>query len=320
MLIVLFALVVLEFTLAKITPVDPAKVLLGPGATASSYENTRHRLGLDQPIPVQFYRYVHGLVRGDFGISLRTGNSVGNDLATALPATVELCLAAAVFATIFALLLAISGALRWKAANSIRADLVAGASAPPFLLAFGAILLLSNRFGWLPSAGQTSVTEAPTGPTHFLLIDSLVAGRYSVFWDGIRHLVLPAICVGIASAMAVGRVLRSSLLDNLNSDHTRTAVAKGLTKREVLRRHVFRNSLGPALSMAGLQLGVIFASDVIVEEIFSWPGIGSYLAQSIPGNDFPAIAAVTLLLGFGYVVVNALVDMSQALADPRIRL
>jgi peptide/nickel transport system permease protein len=292
MVAVLLVLVAMEFFLQQLSPVDPVRVLLGPQASASTQAEFAHRLGLDRPLPVQYARYLAGVTRGDFGTSVRTRTSVSSDLATAVPATVELIG--------FAILLA-------------------GASAPPFLLALLGILVLSNQLGWFPGTGRTSVRDAPTGPTGMLVLDSLLDGRVDVAWDAIQHLVLPATCIALISAVAVGRVLRSSLIDSLGANYSRTAYSKGLTKRQVLLRHSFRNSVGPALSMAGLQLGVIFASDIVVEPIFGWPGMGSYLAQSIPANDFPAISAVTIILGAAYVMTNTAVDIAQVVADPRIQ-
>jgi len=152
-----------------------------------------------------------------------------------------------------------------------------------------------------------------------VLVDTVVAGSPAGFVDGLRHLVLPGLCVAIGPAVAIGRVLRGSVLASLGTDYVRTARAKGLRERTVLVRHTIRNSIGPALSMTGLQVGLMFAGVVVVESIFAWPGIGLYTVQSIPRLDFPAIAGVTLVLGAVFVLVNTLVDILQAVADPRIR-
>jgi peptide/nickel transport system permease protein len=319
MVAVLLVLVAIELFLQHLSPVDPVRVLLGPQASASAQAEYAHRLGLDRPLPVQYARYLAGVSHGDFGTSVRTRTNVSSDLATAVPATVELVGFAILLAATLGLVLALTSAARWRGAGVLRSVLLAGASAPPFLLALLGILVLSNRFGWLPGTGRTSVRGAPTGPTGMLVFDSLLGGRVDVAWDATQHLFLPATCIALISAVAVGRVLRSSLIDSLGANYSRTAYSKGLTKRQVLLRHSFRNSVGPALSMAGLQLGVIFASDIVVEPIFGWPGMGSYLAQSIPANDFPAISAVTIILGAAYVMTNTAVDIAQVVADPRIQ-
>jgi peptide/nickel transport system permease protein len=189
-----------------------------------------------------------------------------------------------------------------------------------FLVALGGIYIFYGKLNWLPATGQTSYPDAPTGPTQFLLIDSLLAGEPAVFWDAVQHLILPAVSLAIVPAVAVGRILRSSMFENLDSDYVRTARAKGLAERGVIIHHVLRNSLTPALAMLGLQLGIMFSADVVVESIFAWPGIGQYAAQSIPEGDFPVIGAVTLIVGAAYVLINAFVDVLQGVADPRIEL
>lgn len=320
MVLVLLALTVVEFALSKATPVDPARLLLGSEAQESTYRAAQQRLGLDKPWPVQYYRYVTNLARGNLGISARTGENVNAVIRSLLPATVELCVFAVLLASLGALLIAWSSAAHWRVAGPIRYAFIAGASAPAFLISLLGLYFIAYKLGWLPAGGRSSYADAPTGPTGFLLIDTLIAGQSAMFWDALEHLILPGLCLSIPSAMAVGRVFRGGLLDNLNSPHTRTALAKGLSKDQVLRRHVMRNSLGPTLSMAGLQLGVLFSVDIVVEMIFGWPGVGAFLAQSIPANDFTVISAITLILGFAYVVVNTAVDIGQALADPRIRL
>jgi peptide/nickel transport system permease protein len=320
MVLILLSLIAIVFILQHLSPVDPVKVLIGPQASEAAQQEYAKRLGLDKPLVVQNLMYVRDVLHGDFGISVRTQGSVGHDLSVAVPATAELMVFAAFIAGVLALLIALTSAARARGAGIVRSTLLAGASAPPFLLALLGILVLSNRLGWVPGNGRTSYYDAPDGPTGLLTVDALLAGRLDVAVDAVHHLLLPAVCISLISAVGVGRVLRGSLLDSLNADYARTARSKGLTRGEIIRRHVFRNSVGPGLSMAGLQLGVMFASDVIVEQIFGWPGVGSYLAQSIPANDFPAVAAVTVVLGIAYVVINAAVDILQVIADPRLRL
>ncbi len=190
---------------------------------------------------------------------------------------------------------------------------------PAFLLAVAGILLFYQHLGWLPATGRTSYANAPTGPTGFLTVDGLLAGRPAVTLDALSHLLMPALAVAAVPAVSIGRVLRSSLIGGMGSDYVRTARAKGLSEPRIVVGHVLRNCLGAALSMTGLQVGLMFAGVLVVEQVFAWPGIGQYMAQSIPAADFPAIGGVTLLLGVVYVAVNTIVDVLQALADPRIR-
>lgn len=318
MVVILLALTAVMFALQKVSPLDPVHAMLGPSASAQAVAAQRHALGLDRPLPAQFGHYLAGLVHGDLGSSYRTRRPVSTDLATYAPATLELMLYSMVLALILACLLAVSTTLRWPGARVFRLVLFVGACAPAFLLAIGGILVFFGYLGWLPATGRTGIADAPTGPTGLLTVDGLLAGRFDVVTDALKHLLLPALAVATGPAVSIGRVLRSSLAGALRSDYARTARAKGLSERRVLVGHVFRNSLGPALSMTGLQAGLMFAGVLVIEQVFSWPGIGQYMAQSIPVGDFPAIAGVTLLLGAGYVAINAMVDILQALADPRI--
>jgi peptide/nickel transport system permease protein len=314
--LLLLVLTAIIFLLQAISPGDPVKAYLGQNASRAAVAAERTKLGLNDPLPVQYLRYLWNLLHGNLGQSFRTHRTVAADLQSFLPATMELVLAAFVFALILGVLFAISGALRWRGSFVFRGILLVGATAPAFLLALGGIVLFYAQLGWLPASGR-GVDDS--GPTGFLLIDSILNGRLGDIGPVLQHLFLPALVLAIAPSISIGRILRASLETTLGADYVRTARSKGLSEFAVLLKHVFRNSVGPALSMAGLQLGFMFAGVVVVEQIFSWPGIGNYLAASIPVSDFPAIAGVTLVLGAIYVVCNAIVDVLQAVADPRIK-
>ncbi|MEN3265937.1 ABC transporter permease [Pseudonocardia sp.] len=316
--VILLALTAVLFLLQHISPADPVKTMLGPGSSQELVAQTRRELGLDDPISVQYVHYVGHLLHGDLGTSYRTRRPVGTDLATFLPATLELTLFALVLALVLAIALAVATTLNWPGAGVFRLVLLVGAAMPAFLLAIGGIILFYKQLGWLPATGRTDILDAPAGPTGLLTVDSILHARPDVFVDALRHLLLPGLAIAIGPAVSIGRVLRSSLVTTQRTDYTRTARAKGLTEVQVMRRHVLRNSVGPALSMTGLQVGLMFAGVLVVELIFAWPGLGQYTAQSIPVGDYPAIAGVMLLLGGAYVVINTVVDLLQAAADPRI--
>ena len=319
MFAVLLVLTAVIFLLRQLTPANPARVALGPRASTGALEEYSRELGLNEPLVVQYFTYLNDVAHGDFQVSVRTRRAVSEDLVAFVPATMELALYGIMFAAAGGLLLGVLSAARWRGSGVVRNVMMLGASVPVFLLAFAFILVLSRNFGWLPGTGRSSLRDMPSGPTRLLTVDAILHGRADAFWNALRHLILPAATIGLASAVAIGRVLRSSLRASLDSDYVRTARAKGLAERLVLRRHALRNASGPAMTMAGLQLGLMFAGVVIVEQIFAWPGIGWYTAQSIPTNDFAAIAAVTLILGSLYVAVNTAVDIAQMLADPRTR-
>ncbi len=316
--VIVLALTAGMFILQKVSPVDSVHAMLGAQASAGQILAEQRRLGLDRPLVDQYLSYLAGLPRGDFGMSYRTRRPVSTDLVSFVPATAELSACALLFALILAALLAIGSTLRWPGAGLLRLALIAGASVPAFLLAIAGILIFYQRLGWLPATGRTNYADAPVGPTGFLTIDGLIAGRPAVTLDALRHLLMPALAVAAVPAVSIGRVLRSSLISGMRSDYVRTARAKGLSERRIVVGHVLRNCLGAALSMTGLQVGLMFSGVLVVEQVFAWPGIGQYMAQSIPAADFPAIAGVTLLLGVVYVAVNTIVDILQAVADPRI--
>ena len=314
--LILLILSLVIFVLQHVSPGDPARAYVGANASTATVAAERQRLGFNDPFFTQYFRFLGGLFTGDLGRSLRTRQSVTSDLATYLPATVELVVTAFLIALILAALYALSGALRWPGASVGRGVLLLLATAPPFLLALVGIIVFFGQLGWLPARGVGNFEDP--GPTGMQALDTLLHGQADAFLDALQHLALPALVLSIAPAVAIGRVLRSSLQGVLGVDYVRTARSKGLTERQVVGSHVVRNAIGPALSMAGLQLGLMFAGVVVVEQIFSWPGIGNYLAASIPVADFPAIAGVTLVLGAIYVLSNVVVDLLQAVADPRI--
>jgi peptide/nickel transport system permease protein len=314
---ILLGLSVVVFLLQAVVPADPVRAMVGASATPEIVEAKRHELGLDQPLPAQYTQFLSRAVRGDLQMSLHTRRPVRTDIAAFLPATLELAAAA------LALAVVLGGALGLLTAHgggaSLRVGLVASASVPAFLLALLLLVVFYAQLRWVPGSGRISAElDAPTGPTGLLTIDGLLAGRLDVVRDALAHLALPALCLALGPAVALGRTLRSSLHTVLGSDHIRTARAKGLTERGVLVRHGVRPALNAPLTMTGLQVGMLLAGVVVIESIFAWPGLGLYTARAITSVDFPAIVGVTLVIGAVYVIVNALVDLAQIAADPRL--
>jgi peptide/nickel transport system permease protein len=315
---ILLGLSVVVFLLQAVVPADPVRAMVGASATAEIVEAKRHELGLDRPLPAQYAQFLGRAVRGDLQMSLHTRRPVRTDLAAFLPATLELAATALVMAVV------LGGALGLLTARgrgtSLRVGLVASASVPAFLLALVLLMVFYAQLRWVPGSGRiSSELEGPTGPTGLLTVDGLLAGRLDVVRDALAHLALPALCLALGPAVALGRTLRSSLQTVLGSDHIRTARAKGLTERGVLLRHGVRPALNAPLTMTGLQVGMLLAGVVVIESIFAWPGLGLYTARAITNVDFPAIVGVTLVMGAVYVIVNALVDLAQVAADPRLR-
>lgn len=315
--LLLLVLLAVLFILQHVSSTDPAAAYLGSKASPADVAAVRSRLGLNDPLVTQYVRYVWHAVQGDLGTSLRTRRPVSQDIGEFLPASTELVIFSFVLAVLLGALFAFSGALRWPGSSVFRGILLLGASAPSFLLGLLGIIVFYSQLGWLPAAGRGTDSSSPTG---FVLIDSILHADPSQFFSGLQHLLLPGLALAIAPAISIGRIMRSSIETSLRADHVRTARSKGLGEAAVLERHVVRNSLGPALSMSGLQLGSMLAGVVVIEQVFSWPGIGLYLGASLSNADFPAIAGVTLLLGSVYIFVNAVVDVLQTVADPRLTM
>lgn len=317
---VLFVLVLAVFTLQQVAPVDPVAAVVGAKASPEVYAAARHELGYDRPLPVQFWNYLVSAVQGDLGQSSLTRTPVLSDIATFLPVTLELLAVAMVFTVVIGALLGLATAQGWRGSGVLRVVMVSGASVPVFLACLLGMLVFYRYLNILPVTGESSYDDAPTGPTHFLLIDGLLAGRPEIFADGLYHLVLPAFCLALTPAVAVGRVLRSSLATTMRADHTRTVRAKGMSEKRILFMHTARNSLGPVLALMGLQIAVMVGNCILVELIFARPGIGFYIARAIDKADFNAIAGVTLMIGLLYVMTNIVVDALQSVADPRVAL
>jgi peptide/nickel transport system permease protein len=251
---------------------------------------------------------------------LRTRNPVTQDLGTFAPATLELAMAAAVIAAVLGVGLGLALAGGGRIARLVRLFLIGGASVPSFLVALLLIIVFYSNLHLLPASGAVDATLAvPGGPTKLLLLDSLLHGDLNVFWNAFTHILMPAFTLALLPALAIARTLATSCERVMREDYVRTARSKGLSERTVLLRHGLRNASGPALTMSGLQFGLLLGGIVVVEQIFAWPGLGRYLDQSIAYDDFPAITGTTLLLGAAYVIVNFIVDLAQAWADPRIR-
>jgi peptide/nickel transport system permease protein len=317
---VLFGLAVIVFLLQVVIPADPARAMVGASAPESVVIAKRHELGYDKPIPQRFLDFMGRLFQGNLQESLRTRNSVSKDLATFAPATLELALAAAAIAGVLGVGLGLMLAGAGRIARTLRLALIAGASVPTFLTALMAILVFYSMLHLLPASGRVSDTLVlPAGPTKLLIVDAIVNGEPNLLWSVLTHLVMPAFTLALLPALAIARTLSTSLEKVMREDYVRTARSKGLAERKVMLRHALRNASGPALTMSGLQFGLLLGGIVVIEQIFAWPGLGLYLDQSIAYSDFPAITGTTLLLGAAYVFVNFIVDLTQAWADPRIR-
>jgi peptide/nickel transport system permease protein len=320
LLVVLWALLTIVFLLGSVVPSDPARAYAGAGASPEVIEQKREELELDEPLVTRYVHYLGNVVQGDLSTSVHTHRPVVDDLADALPATLELLFASVVIVAVIGLLVGTFTSTTRRGGGVVRATLLAGASVPTFTLGLLALFLLYYKLGWFPAGGRSSDVPLPVdGPTDFLLIDSLLAGQLDTFFDALWHLALPALTLALTPALLTARTLRSSLRQSMRTDYARTARAKGLTERRVLWGHALRNSLNAPLTIFGLEFGAMLAGIAIVETIFSWPGLGLYIERSIAATDVPAIIGATLVIGAVFVIANAVVDVIQAIVDPRLR-
>lgn len=317
--VVLFALSMLIFGVSRFGGGDPVRGYVGMNASPAAIEAARIRLGLDQPVPVQYWDYLTRLVHGDLGLSLSTKRPVSDELAARIPATLELMLATVVLAVLIGLLLARAYALPGRTGGVLRFVLFSAASAPAFLIATGGLLIFFGQLGWLPVSGRTSY-GASSGLSGMFVLDGLLTGNVAYAWDALKHLVLPATAASLGPGVALARVLADGLSTSMSSGYARTARSLGETEPQLLRRHGLRNAAGPAVSLLGVQIGMMLSSLVVVEEIFSWNGLGQYLVRAINSADTNSVATISLLLGAVYVVINTLVDLCLAALDPRVRL
>lgn len=322
LLLVLFGVTVITFSVSHLVPGDPARMLVGQRASQEVVEQMRHQLGLDRPVWEQYLRYMRDLLRGNLGISIRTQRPVSEDLVIFFPATLELALTAMFLAVVVGIPLGIVSATRKDAlADHVsRLVSVAGVSTPLFWLGLVVLLVFYGRLGWLPGSGRLDpFIAAPPRVTGFLLLDSLLAGRPDAFWNALRHLVLPALCLSYVHLAVVTRQVRASMLEVLSQDYIRTALANGIPGRSVIYRHALKNALIPTVTVVGLAIGDLLGGAILTETIFAWPGMGSYVVDSINFLDFPAIMGFTVFIAVGYVLINLVVDLAYMWLDPRIR-
>jgi len=324
-ILVIIGVSILTFMLTVIIPSDPAARWAGPRANAEQLAKAREELGLDQPVLVRYVRYVSGVLRGDLGTSIRTRQPVMRDLKTYIPATAELVIVGMIIALLVGVPLGIWSALRKDSwiDHLCRATAVFGVSLPTFWLAMNLQVLFFRWLGWLPLGGRLSgfIEAAGTAPniTGFLLLDSLLTLNGTVFFDALKHLLLPAVTLAAYPIGLVAKQLRSSLLEVLNEDYVRVARAYGLPQRLVTYGYALRNALGPTITVFALCLGYSLVNTFLIEAVFNWPGLGNYTALAVTTGDYPAIMGITLFIAVVYVLLNLIVDVLIAL-DPRVRV
>jgi peptide/nickel transport system permease protein len=295
------AVATLVFVLLHITPGDPGRAVLGDAASEDAVWNVDEKLGLHRPLAIQYMDWLGGIVRLDLGKSIISNRPIVKDLSDRLPRSMELMGVAAVFALLFGIPLGIISAVKRNGPLDLLFGSVAivGLSLPNFVIGTLLVLVFGLKLGWFQSSGFIALDEDPAAH--------------------IKLLILPMVTLGLSMGAVVLRMMRSAMLEVLALDYVRTARAKGLSERLVLTRHAMRNALNPVITVVGLQIGSLLGGAVIVEYIFNWPGLATFMINSILNRDYPAVQGAILLIAAAFVTINLVVDLLYAVLDPRIR-
>lgn len=320
---VVLGMSVLMFFISHALPGDPARVAAGgERATAEMIAEARRRLALDKPVYVQYWRYMQQLLKGGFGRSIVTNRPVIDDLTRLLPASLELTLSALLFASLVGIPMGVMASKRPNslADNGLRVFSSFFISMPDFWMGLLLVLFFYRLLGILPFTGRLSFSIIPPPTiTGFMTFDSLLSGNWDTLADSVVHLILPTVTLGFVSIGFFSRMTRSSMVEVLTSHYIRTAYGKGLKSWRVFYLHALRNAWIPIMTIMGLQLGNIVGGAVVIETIFSWPGIGKYAVEAVENQDFPAIMGFAIIYSLFYALVNLVVDLLALVADPRLK-
>lgn len=316
-----WVVVSVTFFIVRLVPGDPASAMAPPTATAGQVQQIREYLGLGHPIWVQYATFMEHLARLDLGTSIRTNQPVLSDILARFPATIELAIAAMLLEIAIAIPIgAIAAVKRNSRFDHIsRVTSLIGLGIPVFWLGLMLLWLLAYKLGVFPLGGRLPIGVSLERHTGFTVIDALIEGRPGLALDSLRYLVLPAAVLAVPSMAFWMRLMRGSMLEVLGADHVRTARAKGLPQRRVVIRHGVRNALNPVITSLGLDLVALLSGVIFIENIFAWPGVGNYIFGSIQQRDYPVVQGSVILIALLYVTVNTIVDVIQAILDPRIR-
>jgi peptide/nickel transport system permease protein len=315
----LFGVSLVVFLFLRLIPGDPATAILRENATSAQIAALNERLGLGKPLYEQYIDYMSKILRGDLGEGYFTRSPVIEDLGRRLPATAELALSAVLIATVLGIALGVIAAIRRGSLvdyGTMTLSLI-GVSMPIFWLGLMLIYLFAVYLRWLPPSTRGEQPE--TVRTGLYTIDYLLSADLAGFIEAVKHLFLPAIVLATVPLAVIARQTRSAMLEVLSQDFVRTAWSKGLRERVVVSRHVLKNAMLPVITVVGLQAGALLSGAVLTETVFSWPGLGTFVLESIIQRDYPVVQSVVLVFALIFVIVNLLVDVSYAWLDPRIR-
>lgn len=317
----LLGLSVLLFAWVRALPGGPVTAMLGERYTPEAAAAIEAEMGLDQPLIVQYGKYLLGLLQGNLGVSLQSGRPVLEEFLSRFPATIELTLVALIFAIGVGIPLGYLAARRAGSLIDHSAVVVSliGVTVPVFFLAFILKYFFAVELGWFPTSGRQDPTMIATHPTNFYVLDGVLTGEWDAAWDALTHLILPGIALGSIPLAIIARMTRAAVSEVQNADYVRTARAKGIKPSRLRTEHILRNAMLPVLTTIGLQVGLLLSGAVLTETVFAFSGIGSFLAEAVFSADYPVLQGFVLLIAVTYALVNLLVDVSYGLIDPRLR-
>jgi peptide/nickel transport system permease protein len=320
--VTIFGLSLIVFVISRVAPGDPAKLAAGPDATEEMVDVIRQEFGLDKPVPAQYILYMKGLLRGDFGKSIRTHQRVWDDIRNYLPATLELVFVSIAFSVLVGILFGVLSSVyrdTWID-HSSRFFSVAGVAVPMFWMGIMLQLLLAAKFHLLPLGGRLDTMVVPPAPiTRFFLVDSLLTADWKAFANAVSHIILPAFVLSFPALASITRINRAEMIEVLHKDFILNEKAQGISNRLIVWKYTLKNALIPTLTMIGLRYGWMLGGTVLVETVFDWPGIGQYAVSAAVYSDFQAVMGVTIVLGLNFMIANLLVDLGYGLLDPRVR-
>ena len=320
LVLVLIGVSMVVFVTMHLLPGDVATLLLGDKATVEQLARLRQQLGLDQPIWVQYADFLAGALRGNFGLSLSTNHPAIEDVLVAFPVTLQLTLAALGIAVLVGVPLGVLSAV-WQGSRFdglVMTFTLFGVSMPIFWFGLMLLILFAAVLGWVPIGGLMPVGMEPPRVTGMSVVDSILAGNPDMIWESIHHMILPSLTLATIPIALITRITRAEVMAASMLDHVRTARAKGLPGSRVVLRHVLRNAAIPIVTVIGLQLGLLLSGAVLTETIFSLPGVGRLMVDSILSRDYPVVQAGALFIAAIFVIINLFVDLSYAALDPRI--
>ena len=318
---VILGVTIIAFSLIHIAPGDPARTMLGQHATQKEINEIREKYGLDEPLYVQYGIWLGGVLRGDLGRSIITNDLVVIEIGERFPNTIELAIAAMLFAIIIGGLAGVISASKQYSITDYTVMGVAlfGISMPVFWLGIMLMMIFGVFLGWLPIGGRIDLLIPYQSVTGFMVIDSIITGNFTALGSILKHLILPAVALGTIPMAIIARVTRSSMLEVLRQDFIRTERAKGLSERAVIFKHALRNAMVPVVTVIGLNFGLLLAGAILTETVFSWPGLGRLVVEAVYERDYPLVVGCILFFAIVFVVVNLITDILYTYIDPRIK-